>query len=173
MTRVLSSATKAALGWICKHLMHFGVCNSLRPLYSSVLCFLKTCVSPIIVFLTLFCYIPFFPVVFRVGSNCLLFTVIWPSTDPGYDSCPAAQLLEPGPALKRRAIWALSGQEGENRQQGQFNQSAKFHLSGKQSEARTRRQTLTGVGVGRGWSLQMRGGVRRWVKAARGRGGWR
>lgn len=77
----------------------FGVCNSSRPPFNSDLCSFKT---P-------YCFLPFFFVhalFFLLLLLCLLLTVIWPSTDPGSDSCSAAQFLGPGPALKCQAIWA-------------------------------------------------------------------
>lgn len=122
-----------------------------------------------------FCLIPPLPPHFF--PFCPLFTVIWPSTDPGYDSCPAAQILEPGPALIRRAIWALGRERQTDRNIFCSAVDSQLFITSVSSQ---RLQTdiklgsgRTSVGVGRGWSLQMRGGVRWWIKAARCRRGWR
>lgn len=112
--------------------MHLGVCGTTRPLYSSVLSFLKTCASPWFYSSHLKkkkWHAPFPPFVFLLplGIDCLLFTVIWPNTDPGYDSCPAAQFLEPGPARTHQVIWALSDRDRDHL----------LAINGQQLDART------------------------------------
>lgn len=74
MSRVLSSATKAALGWVCKHLMLFGVFNSSRLLCCSNLCFLKNQDG---------CSLPFSPFVSQQssGAHCSL-AQYWPKFWP-------------------------------------------------------------------------------------------
>ncbi len=167
MIRVLSSATKAALGWICKHLMHWGVCNSLRPLYYSVLCFLKTRVSPI-----LFSWHYFFTSFFIscVASRQRLSVV----------HCNLAQYwprLWLMPCCSVPGTWTGTETPGDmspewKRERVGFQLSC-FSASCQRLHTDIKSvDTLTGAGVGRG-RLQMRGGVRRWVKAAWSRGGWR
>lgn len=162
MSRVLLSATKAALGWVCKHLMLFGVFNPSRLFCSSNLCFLLNQDGCSLHFLLL------------LVSNRLALTVAWPSTGPSSDPCSAALYLGPGPALKPQARWALKERGVKIKA---MSLELSLTLANKERAVvllcLSVKWILTCVGVGWGRTLQVRGGVRWGVKTAWSRRRWR
>lgn len=170
---VLSSATKAALGWICKHVMHFRGSAALwgpPPELGPVLPFKPVCHLHTIFWLIPPLSPPFLPLLSVVHCNLAQY---WPRLW----LMPCCS--DPGTWTGTDTPGDMSPEEGETDRQRHFCSAAGSQLF-ITSASSQRLQTdiklgsgRTSVGVGRGWSLQMRGGVRWWIKAARGRRGRR